>query len=105
DVVGGNTRSLEQSLERRHAEIDRRQRLKHSAVAPDRCAYRLADHGIAHQMYLPPVTSSTVPVMYDDRSEARNSATFATSAGSPARAIGTSASLASQIRCGMTSVI
>ena len=37
-------------------------------------------------MNLPPVTSSTVPVMYDDRSDARNSATDATSLGSPAMA-------------------
>ena len=43
--------------------------------------------------------------MYDDRSDARNSATAATSSGSPARPIGTSASLASQIRCGMASVM
>ena len=42
-------------------------------------------------MCLPPVTSSTVPVMYDDRSEARNSATLATSlglAGPPHRHLG-----------------
>ena len=56
-------------------------------------------------MCLPPVTSNTVPVMYDDRSDARKSATLATSAGSPARAIGISASLESQILCGMASVI
>ncbi|CNJ66436.1 Uncharacterised protein [Mycobacterium tuberculosis] len=43
--------------------------------------------------------------MYDDRSEAKNSATLATSLGSPARPIGTSATFESQIRCGIASVI
>ena len=41
-------------------------------------------------MWRPPVTSSTVPVRYDDRSLARNSATDATSDGSPNRPIGMS---------------
>ncbi len=39
-------------------------------------------------MKRPPVTSSTVPVMYDDMSEARNRATLATSPTSPARCMG-----------------
>ena len=52
-------------------------------------------------MNLPPVTSSTVPVIYDDRSDARNTATPATSEGSPARPIGTSASFCAQIRSGI----
>lgn len=46
-----------------------------------------AGHG---HMNRPPVTSMTVPVMYEDRSEARNSATLAISSTSPARPIGIS---------------
>lgn len=56
-------------------------------------------------MNRPPVTSNTVPVMYEDRSEAKNTATLATSLGSPARPIGTSASFWSQMRCGIAYVI
>lgn len=41
-------------------------------------------------MNRPPVTSRTVPVMYDDRSDAKNSATEATSDTSPARCSGIS---------------
>src|SRR5206468_1410810 len=84
--------ALEQPLERGDPEVDGGQRLEHAAVAADRRANRFADHCVAHQMCLPPVTSRTVPVMYDDRSLARNNATLATSLGSPARPIGTSAS-------------
>ncbi len=73
-----------------------RQRLEHSAVATDRRADGLTNDGVAHlhcppQMCRPPVTSITVPVMYEDRSEAKNKATLATSLGSPARPIGISA--------------
>src|SRR4029079_12067657 len=79
------------------------------AVAADRRPHRLTDDGFlpsapSHRCR-PPVISMTVPVMYDDRSEAKNKATLATSLGSPARPIGTSATFESQIRCGMASVM
>ena len=104
--VGWDPGALEQPSQSGHPEIDGALRGEHSAVAADRRPNRLADHGLANgHRCRPPVTSRTVPVMYDDRSLARNSATLATSSGSPARPIGISASFASQIRCGMASVI
>src|ERR1700733_7791225 len=97
---------FEQPGQSRNAEVDGGLRLEHPAVAADRRPNRFADHGFtrAHRC-LPPVTSRTAPAIYDDRSLARNSATLATSSGSPARPIGISASFSSQIRCGMASVI
>src|SRR5271166_5085574 len=103
---GWDARPFEQPGEGGNAEVDGGLRLEHSPVAADRCPDRLADHGFApaHRC-LPPVTSRTVPVMYEERSEAKNNATLATSLGSPARPIGTSATFSSQIRCGIASVI
>src|SRR5256885_732501 len=80
-----NAGAVQEAFQRGDAEVNGRQRFEHSAVAPDWRPNRFADHGFAYvHMNLPPVTSSTVPVMYDDRSLAKNSATLATSLGSPA---------------------
>src|SRR5262245_55175822 len=68
----------------------------------------LGDDGLrlpSDHMNRPPVTSSVVPVIYEDRSEARKSATFATSSGSPARDIGISDIFCSQTCSGMAVVM
>src|SRR5699024_2482067 len=57
------------------------------------------------QMWRPPAISCTVPDMYEDMSEARNSTTDATSDGSPARPIGISASFESMTSWRIAAVI
>src|ERR1700751_785084 len=95
---GRDAGPLEQPGEGGNAEVDGGLRLEHSAVTTDRRANRFADHGFASaHRCLPPVTSRTVPVMYDDRSDGRNNATPATSSGSPARPIRNSPTFSSPL--------
>ena len=92
DRLEWDTGPFEQSLQRGDPQVHGGQRFEHAAVAADRRPDRFANHNFAQvHTCLPPVTSRTVPVMYDDRSLARNNATLATSSGSPARPMGTSA--------------
>ncbi len=86
----------EQLADHGRAERRRRHVLERTAVPPDGRPDRLAhddvvagERGGVHTC-LPPVTSTTVPVTYEARSEARNSTTDATSDGSPARPMGIS---------------
>src|ERR1700753_484346 len=104
--LGWHTSPFESPGEAGFSYLNSALRLEHSPVATDRGPNRLPDYRFASaHRCRPPVTSRTVPVMYDERSEARNNATLATSLGSPALPIGTSATFASQIRCGIASVI